>query len=163
MWVGLQGLPLPPGTGATSLLPFAVLVSGASSPPCPEGREILSQELQEGKDGASARRNLERGEEGLPSIPLGCPEGRRVCWEALGRCDPYKDGCVWLRSVLCARPFLQQAGWRFSLSPCRCGQEAGDRPSGRPLWALNSPLSYAPQTMGLFLHKMGTGNPVMDL
>lgn len=44
-----------------------------------------------------------------------------------------------------------------------CGQKAGDQPSGRHLWALNSPLSYAPRTMGLFLHKMGTRDPVMDL
>lgn len=82
-----------------------------------------------------------------------------------GRRGPYEDDCVWLAlcSVVGASPFLQPAGWRFSLSPCRCGQEAGDQPGGRPLWALNSPLSYAPQTMGLFLHTMGTGDPVMDL
>lgn len=37
-WVGLQGLPLPPGTGAAVLLPLAVAMSGA---PAPEGGEIL--------------------------------------------------------------------------------------------------------------------------
>lgn len=61
------------------------------------------------------------------------------------------------------QPLSPTAARRFPLTPYCCGQKAGDQPSGRHLWALNSPLSYAPRTMGLFLHKMGMRDPVMDL
>lgn len=79
---------------------------------------------------------------------------------------PQEGGCVWavaLCVVMCTSPVLPQAAGRFSPRPRGCGQKAGDQPSGRHLWALNSPLSYAPQTMGPFLHTMGMRDPVMDL
>lgn len=72
----------------------------------------------------------------------------------------YEDGSVWAYGsvcvVVCANPCPQQA------ASC-CGHKAGDQSSGRQLWALNSPFSYAPCTMGLFLHKRGTQETVMDL
>lgn len=85
-------------------------------------------------------------------------------WECMGLGeDAVSVGLMAPYAVACTSPFAQEAAQRFSLTPSCCGQEAGDQPSGRHLWALNSPLSYAPRTMGLFLHKMGTRDPVMDL
>lgn len=142
---------------------------GASLCPEPwqEGGEILPQGLREGKNGASASRNAERGG--------GCPRcgwaalRRPACWGALGvlggtgRAGPGGWLCRAVAlCVVCTSPFLQRAAG-VSLSPRCCGQRAGGQPSGRHLWALNSPLSYAPQTMGPFLHKMGMRDPVMGL
>lgn len=162
---GAPGLPCP-GTGATCPLPSAprpVALSGARQ----EGGEILPQGLREGKNGASAGRNAERGG-GCP--PCGWAALRRpACWGALGvlggtgRAGPGGWLCRAVAlCVVCTSPFLQRAAG-VSLSARCCGQRAGGQPSGRHLWALNSPLSYAPQTMGPFLHKMGMRDPVMGL
>lgn len=52
----------------------------------PEGGESLPGYLPGGKNRACAGRNVERAEEGLSSVLLGCPEGRCVCvcWGASG-------------------------------------------------------------------------------
>lgn len=49
---------------------------------------------------------------------------------------------------MCASPCPHQAAQPFSWTPACCGQKAGDQPSGLHLWALNSPLSYAPGDNG---------------
>lgn len=85
-------------------------------------------------------------------------------WEGTARMRVAVSGLMVLCVQLCASgPFSNKQPSDFPPTCYCCGQKAGDQPSGRHLWALNSPLSYAPRTMGLFLHKMGMRDPVMDL
>lgn len=85
-------------------------------------------------------------------------------WEGTARMRVALSGLMVLRVQLYASgPFSNKQPSDLLPTHYCCGQKAGDQPSGRHLWALNSPLSYAPRTMGLFLHKMGTRDPVMDL
>lgn len=64
--------------------------------------------------------------------------------------------------ALCALSH-QPPQWMFSWATALLWSENHDQASGLHLWRLNSPLSYAPRTMGFFLHKMGTRGPVMGL
>lgn len=97
----------------------------------------------------------EREEEHLPVGTWKERKGHLQAWGVEGNAGPLL-GLLALCALYC-HPY---SGCFPGPQPC-CGQKTMTKPV--VFWPLNSTLSYAPRTMGFFLHKTGTRGPVMDL